>query len=876
MFSPPPRRVYNQSPITNYKPSKRKSKSDIPKQSLRNNILIDDQHNKSFLTDGMPTFYEKMNMFQDSRWNSLQKPKNDTSFVGNKARMHFMDSFRTIHLQDNLTTENRNSPINKYLVKINEKHLTPVPMGIVKNHGKINEFEIGMFGMGDDYAEAFSEGISQMRVKKLNLNDNRLTDSGAKRILEKLAPNTLVEFNISNNKLKKANFDQIYGIINARQSVLKILRLEGLQMKDENCGILCKALKKSHCILEVNLAKNSLEGNKSLAKFIQRTKSLEKLDLHWNNIRGDFAIAICKALGKNKSIRVLDLSWNALSSPVEKTCSKQFATSLSMNKTLIHLDISHNSLSCKDIEIIGEGLLENHTLLGLHISGNFGGVDDLGFLSSDPNRRPTSAHRFKRILGISRVTRFLSWRPCSNCWLCEQWNEVEFTWTSEGEDPLYLHLGFEDFEGDLMEKQKDKTYKLVRMCPPGKLYYAYTLDGNLKLNPKEITQKLPEVIEKEFDVYTGKKVSLKINEVNVVESNPKGKDMLALQDDLLALPRMPRKKYLPAEKKKKEWGIPVSIFKDYKFDDDNLIGKCFEYDWARCKVPKLVKDLTELQKIKSYLSSNYRMLKEIYKYYSSISPQGEIWSIGQMAFTDLCNEAKIVDSAFRLSDLDFNMKGALYSETRNSRSPPNALIRFQFMEILVRIGIDKYYRSGIVPCHSEAVIMLIETNIIPNLKHIFSDKWRFERYINEACDIVLKANRHLLKNVYGKYSVKKVKPGQKPFMCLSEFESIVVGADLINDTFTVREICLSFNLGMMTQVQELEFDRQYQMNFVEFLESFSRVADIAKLPDPITKEKPTENTHLSVILSNTIPNLIRLLPLNVQKEYIEKIKKNEG
>ena len=67
MFSPPPRRVYNQSPITNYKPSKRKSKSDIPKQSLRNNILIDDQHNKSFLTDGMPTFYEKMNMFQDSR-----------------------------------------------------------------------------------------------------------------------------------------------------------------------------------------------------------------------------------------------------------------------------------------------------------------------------------------------------------------------------------------------------------------------------------------------------------------------------------------------------------------------------------------------------------------------------------------------------------------------------------------------------------------------------------------------------------------------------------------------------------------------------------------------------------------------------------------
>lgn len=93
-----------------------------------------------------------------------------------------------------------------------------------------------------------------------------------------------------------------------------------------------------------------------------------------------------------------------------------------------------------------------------------------------------------------------------------------------------------------------------------------------------------------------------------------------------------------------------------------------------------------------------------------------------MVFTELSNEAKIVDNTFRLADLDFNMKGALYSDSRNSRSPPNALIRFQFMEILVRIAIDKYYKPGIVPCHSEAVVMLIENNILPYLSQIFSDK----------------------------------------------------------------------------------------------------------------------------------------------------------
>ena len=250
-------------------------------------------------------------------------------------------------------------------------------------------------------------------------------------------------------------------------------------------------------------------------------------------------------------------------------------------------------------------------------------------------------------------------------------------------------------------------------------------------------------------------------------------------------------------------------------------------------------------------------------------------SIGQMAFTDLSNEAKIVDSSFLLSDIDFNMKGALYSDVKNSRMPPNALICFQFMEILVRITLDKYYRSGNVPYQSEAVVMLMETNVLPHLGHIFADKWRYERYLNEPCDTALKANRHLLKNVFGKFSVKKVKPGQKPFMCLSEFESIILGADLINENFTVREICLAFNLGMMTQVQELDSDRQFQMSFVEFLESFSRVADMAKVNDPVTKEKPSSNAHLSQILVNTIPSLINLLPLQVQKEYKEKMQKKQ-
>ena len=40
------------------------------------------------------------------------------------------------------------------------------------------------------------------------------------------------------------------------------------------------------------------------------------------------------------------------------------------NKTLLHVDLSHNNFKKVDCEIIEEGLKENHTLFGIHMIGN--------------------------------------------------------------------------------------------------------------------------------------------------------------------------------------------------------------------------------------------------------------------------------------------------------------------------------------------------------------------------------------------------------------------------------------------------------------------------------------------------------------------------
>ena len=42
--------------------------------------------------------------------------------------------------------------------------------------------------------------------------------------------------------------------------------------------------------------------------------------------------------------------------------------------------MSHNNIRLDDVEIIGDGLKDNHHILGLHFIGNDGNVDPKGFV----------------------------------------------------------------------------------------------------------------------------------------------------------------------------------------------------------------------------------------------------------------------------------------------------------------------------------------------------------------------------------------------------------------------------------------------------------------------------------------------------------------
>jgi len=76
------------------------------------------------------------------------------------------------------------------------------------------------------------------------------------------------------------------------------------------------------------------------------------------------------------------------------------------NRTLVHVDISFNGFSTEDMMAIGDGLRENHSLLGFHIEGNNAKMDTLGFIlpiiSDKTNGRGKEVydvHKYDRIPG---------------------------------------------------------------------------------------------------------------------------------------------------------------------------------------------------------------------------------------------------------------------------------------------------------------------------------------------------------------------------------------------------------------------------------------------------------------------------------------------
>jgi hypothetical protein len=162
------------------------------------------------------------------------------------------------------------------------------------------------------------------------------------------------------------------------------------------------------------------------------------------------------------------------------------------------------------------------------------------------------------------------------------------------------------------------------------------------------------------------------------------------------------------------------------------------------------------------------------------------------------------------------------------------VIRHEFLELLVRIAMDKYYKSGMVRSESEAVFRLLEVLSKTQLKKYDIGKWKWQRLYNEDCDISLTSKVNFLQTMYNKYSTKLIKPGEKIYLAVEDFLQFCADTEQFTALFTARQATMCFHLAMMHQVNEVDSDRHVKMTFFEFVEAFAMIVECADSDDPET------------------------------------------
>jgi len=349
------------------------------------------------------------------------------------------------------------------------------------------------------------------------------------------------------------------------------------------------------------------------------------------------------------------------------------------------------------------------------MAGNDCSLNSKGFITPQvAGERLEQGHFFRRIIEPAKCN---SYKESINCWVCEDWVEVEFNWKPNvsgkaDSDPIFLHLECDNYGADLMARQYDGSYKLTRAVPPGLVKFFYSHNGSPMKSLEHKIIQLETPIQRQVQFWSGFIETVKMHSINVFPA----KGHICNKDhDFDVKPRIPGLVYVPPEQELERipWSIPISLFKDYKFDDENLLNDCFEFDWRYSRLPNFIKNQGDQDKVKEILRSHYKHIRETYKYLSAFSGS-DMFSIGSNVLTDFLNQCLILDSNYAVSDLGVNWNSCIVPKEKGQLyNPGSALVRYEFMEILVRVANDRYIRNKICTTVSESIQKLLDEHLMP-------------------------------------------------------------------------------------------------------------------------------------------------------------------
>jgi hypothetical protein len=302
------------------------------------------------------------------------------------------------------------------------------------------------------------------------------------------------------------------------------------------------------------------------------------------------------------------------------------ALTLSNNKTLVQLDLSSNNFDPQDIETLKIGLEGNQSILQLRFDDNIASLNSKGFMG------------LKSVTVPSRSVK----------WIDDGWNEEVFRIKidkdvlglskDEGIGPdtergspkvVCIHMSFEGWKADKMKMWSpnpetsddggDLTFIIHRVCPPGKLWFYFSVGGHLII----VDPHLPTIPRREYTYFgeSGKlpRDCLQLNAYSV----SKRCGPLVLQQEV---PRRPWCELnLEETSRRPTWTVENSVFQGRKnnspqgsfWDSEEVLQSSFNADWVHAEKKlqriKVLENSENMDRVKETLQSFYPQIREIFR-----------------------------------------------------------------------------------------------------------------------------------------------------------------------------------------------------------------------------------------------------------------------
>ncbi|CAK73116.1 unnamed protein product (macronuclear) [Paramecium tetraurelia] len=777
------------------------------------------------------------------------------------------------HSNKCLDAQSYNETPNNIYVNLNkamqDQQCMPRKMQIIDN---LNKKEISVAGQlsSHQYIKLFAAGLGSStfhQLERLNVSSNNLDNEDLEIILDQL-PKSVQSVDLKNNKISKNGCLFLQKLLMRQHQFVIELNLENNLIGDQGLKYLIDSLQNNKCLRILNLSQNQIQDQvmEPFGRMMKKNNIIQELYLHYNKITFKGGIFFFKGLCKNSVLKVLDISFNKLGG--NKDCTNEICNFIARpHPELIHLDLSHNDFKDSDSQKIANELEFNKIIYGFHFEGNSNyQINHQGYLREQKNKKLVTEsqyddinieeldkkhlelqmqqmeqqtqkkkNEFIRIQSVDIVNLQLE-----SCWICQGWLEVMFQWKPHksgflDEDPIFIHLEFEDYQPSNMQKTNDGYFTLYRMCPPNQTirYFFSNPVQNVQVYAKDqrTIQTQTHSQLRNFGVqmeYSNGKVlqSQPLHTVNMMQTSQstpifdKKKHYLA---NIQCKPRVPEKivEFDVELAKKRKWTLDNSIFKDFDEDTEAHLEQCLEADLENSKVLKHLINTNEVNSLKDQLKKYYKYIISCYKYLASQQCEQDFPRINIQTIQGFYSQSKN-NQLIKQVDWEICLISTIViKELKSQYIQERALVRHQFLELLIRLAKETYAKQGNCSSISQGFDKMMQAQngqfgFI--LDYGYAQQWRDERYWTQIMDMTIRFKLPFLKIIIFLYfKISRINHMLRKNLFLFK----ILGC------YSKIQIQLYFIYlqSIMMQVDEITQKRHFEMQFIEFIEALARVAE---------------------------------------------------